>query len=216
MLSTMQPARASVVNRIFTPRSAFQNVGRGSLSRSPSCQRAVLLSISQGGGSRFNFRARDYTARRTCGIMHAVSEKCFVTTPVYYVNDKPHIGHVYTSTVADVYARFQRNMGKDVYFLTGTDEHGLKVEQSAEKRGVTTQQLADENSALFREVMEDCGIEGTSFHEVRGLSSTLYTKAGYTTEQIRELMAHEHVSTTLGYQDADALPYEAITMKLER
>ena len=95
--------------------------------------------------------------------MHAVSEKCFVTTPVYYVNDKPHIGHVYTSTVADVYARFQRNMGKDVYFLTGTDEHGLKVEQSAEKRGVTTQQLADENSALFREVMEAMNISFSSF-----------------------------------------------------
>jgi|TARA_B110000305_G_scaffold46682_1_gene49783 methionyl-tRNA synthetase len=95
--------------------------------------------------------------------MHAVSEKCFVTTPVYYVNDKPHIGHVYTSTVADVYARFQRNMGKDVFFLTGTDEHGLKVEQSAEKRGVTTQQLADENSALFREVMEAMNISFSSF-----------------------------------------------------
>ena len=61
-------------------------------------------------------------------------EKCFVTTPIYYVNDRPHIGHVYTSTVADVYARFQRSSGKDVYFLTGTDEHGLKVEQSAERR----------------------------------------------------------------------------------
>ena len=95
--------------------------------------------------------------------MHAVNEKCFVTTPVYYVNDKPHIGHVYTSTVADVYARFQRNMGKDVFFLTGTDEHGLKVEQSAEKRGVTIQQLADENSALFREVMEAMNISFSSF-----------------------------------------------------
>jgi methionyl-tRNA synthetase len=54
-------------------------------------------------------------------------------------------------------------MGKDVYFLTGTDEHGLKVEQSAEKRGVTTQQLADENSALFREVMEAMNISFSSF-----------------------------------------------------
>ena len=92
-----------------------------------------------------------------------VSKAFYVTTPIYYVNDKPHIGHVYTSTVADVYARFQRNMGKDVYFLTGTDEHGLKVEQSAEKRGVTTQQLADENSALFREVMEAMNISFSSF-----------------------------------------------------
>ena len=96
-------------------------------------------------------------------VAQAVIEKCFVTTPVYYVNDKPHIGHVYTSTVADVYARLQRNMGKDVFFLTGTDEHGLKVEQSAEKRGIGTQQLADENSALFREAMDDMNISYTSF-----------------------------------------------------
>ena len=68
-------------------------------------------------------------------------EKCFVTTPIYYVNDRPHIGHVYTSTVADVYARFQRSSGKDVYFLTGTDEHGLKVEQSAERRGFLRKSL---------------------------------------------------------------------------
>ena len=90
-------------------------------------------------------------------------EKCFVTTPIYYVNDRPHIGHVYTSTVADVYARFQRSSGKDVYFLTGTDEHGLKVEQSAERRGIPPQELADENSAAFREVMEAMGISFDGF-----------------------------------------------------
>ena len=59
-----------------------------------------------------------------------------VTTPIYYVNDKPHIGHVYTSTVADIYARYKRLQNMDVFFLTGTDEHGLKVEQSAEKRQI--------------------------------------------------------------------------------
>jgi hypothetical protein len=78
------------------------------------------------------------------------------------------------------------------------------------------QVTGDRLCRMFREVMEDCDIEGTSFHEVRGLSSTLYKKAGYTTEQIRGLMAHEHVSTTLGYQDASALPFEAITMRLEK
>jgi methionyl-tRNA synthetase len=52
---------------------------------------------------------------------------CYVSTPIYYVNDKPHIGHVYTSTLADVYARYQRAAGLDVFLLTGTDEHGLKV-----------------------------------------------------------------------------------------
>ena len=76
-----------------------------------------------------------------------------MTTPIYYVNDQPHIGHVYTSTVADAYARYRRARGEDVFFLTGTDEHGLKVEQSAEKRGIEPQALADENSQKFRDVM---------------------------------------------------------------
>jgi|TARA_B110000977_G_scaffold57857_1_gene78586 methionyl-tRNA synthetase len=90
-------------------------------------------------------------------------EKCFVTTPIYYVNDRPHIGHVYTSTVADVYARFQRGLGKDVFFLTGTDEHGLKVEQSAAAKGVAPQVLADENSEQFRRVMSSMNISFDGF-----------------------------------------------------
>ena len=76
-----------------------------------------------------------------------------VTTPIYYVNDRPHIGHVYTTTLCDVYARAMRNVGHDVFFLTGTDEHGVKVEESAEKRGITPQALADENSAVFQSIM---------------------------------------------------------------
>src|SRR5512136_2438466 len=55
----------------------------------------------------------------------------YVTTPIYYVNDVPHIGHAYTTAAADVAARFHRQLGDDVYFLTGTDEHGTKVEQAA-------------------------------------------------------------------------------------
>ena len=79
--------------------------------------------------------------------------KRYISTPIYYVNDRPHIGHVYTTTICDVWARFQRLLGHDVFFLTGTDEHGQKVEQSAEARGVTPQALADENSAEFRRIM---------------------------------------------------------------
>ncbi|MCH2152938.1 MAG: methionine--tRNA ligase [Phycisphaerales bacterium] len=81
------------------------------------------------------------------------TSKRYITTPIYYVNDRPHIGHVYTTTICDVWARFQRLAGHDVFFLTGTDEHGQKVEQSAEARGVTPQALADENSAEFRRIM---------------------------------------------------------------
>ena len=103
------------------------------------------------------------SAAAHAGAATDAPEKCFVTTPIYYVNDRPHIGHVYTSTVADVYARFQRSRGKDVFFLTGTDEHGLKVEQSAEKKGVEPQALADENSAYFRDVMERMNISFDGF-----------------------------------------------------
>ena len=97
---------------------------------------------------------RATTRGRGCAVAARASEgPTFVTTPIYYVNDQPHIGHVYTSTVADAYARYRRARGEDVFFLTGTDEHGLKVEQSAEKRGIEPQALADENSRKFRDVM---------------------------------------------------------------
>ncbi len=67
----------------------------------------------------------------------------YVTTPIYYVNDLPHIGHVYTTVIADVIARYKRLMGFDVYFLTGTDEHGQKVEKAAQGAGISPIQLAD-------------------------------------------------------------------------
>jgi methionine--tRNA ligase len=81
------------------------------------------------------------------------AQAAYVTTPIFYCNDRPHIGHTYTTTLCDVYARFMRLAGRDVFFLTGTDEHGLKVERAAQQRGMTPQQLADENSAVFREVL---------------------------------------------------------------
>jgi methionyl-tRNA synthetase len=74
----------------------------------------------------------------------------FVTTPIYYVNDQPHIGHAYTTLAADVTARFHRLAGHDVFFLTGTDEHGQKVAQSAALAGVTPQQFTDRVSENFR------------------------------------------------------------------
>ncbi|MBI1327799.1 MAG: methionine--tRNA ligase [Alphaproteobacteria bacterium] len=77
----------------------------------------------------------------------------YVTTPIYYVNDKPHLGHAYTTIACDVLARFKRLDGFDVKFLTGTDEHGLKVKQSAEKAGMTPQQFTDEVSVTFRDLV---------------------------------------------------------------
>ncbi|CAA7617930.1 methionine--tRNA ligase [Magnetospirillum sp. UT-4] len=82
----------------------------------------------------------------------SVDKTFYVTTPIYYVNDKPHIGHAYTTLACDVLARFKRLDGYDVKFLTGTDEHGQKVEKSAEGFGTSPQELADRNSANFREL----------------------------------------------------------------
>ena len=72
------------------------------------------------------------------------SNTFYLTTPIYYVNDVPHIGHAYTTVAADAVARYQRLLGRDVYFLTGTDEHGLKVERSAQRQGIEPQALADQ------------------------------------------------------------------------
>ncbi len=67
----------------------------------------------------------------------------YVTTPIYYVNDVPHIGHAYTTIIADALARHNRLAGREVFFLTGTDEHGQKIEKAAAERGITPQELAD-------------------------------------------------------------------------
>ena len=75
----------------------------------------------------------------------------YVTTPIYYVNDVPHIGHAYTTVTADALARWHRLLGEDVYFLTGTDEHGLKIQRAAEENGLTPQEQADRTSERFKD-----------------------------------------------------------------
>ena len=81
-----------------------------------------------------------------------MSQTYYITTPIYYVNDKPHIGHAYTTLSCDVMARFKRLDGYDVTFLTGTDEHGQKVEKAAEVAGVTPQKFTDQVSQNFRDL----------------------------------------------------------------
>ena len=88
-----------------------------------------------------------------------MENKILITTPIYYVNDKPHIGHAYTTLAADVLARFFRAQGKEVFFLTGTDEHGAKVAEAAEKLGKTPKQVCDENSEIFKGVWANLGIK---------------------------------------------------------
>ena len=87
----------------------------------------------------------------------------YVTTPIYYVNDAPHIGHAYTTVAADALSRWRRLWGDDVVFLTGTDEHGLKVQRAAEERGVSPQEWADQTSERFREAWRLLDITNTDF-----------------------------------------------------
>ena len=72
-----------------------------------------------------------------------MSKKFYITTPIYYVNDKPHIGHAYTTLACDVMARFKRLDGFDVKFLTGTDEHGQKVEKAAQAAEISPQEFTN-------------------------------------------------------------------------
>src|SRR6188768_1728065 len=73
----------------------------------------------------------------------------FITTAIYYTNSSPHVGHAYEMVLADVIARYHRLKGEKVFFLTGVDQHGQKVQQSAEKAGVLPQQFVDEITAQF-------------------------------------------------------------------
>ena len=86
------------------------------------------------------------------------NKKFYVTTPIYYVNARPHIGHAYTTIVADVLARRHRLLGDDTFFLTGTDEHGQKIERSAAAAGIPPQQFTDEVSQAFRTLWDRMGL----------------------------------------------------------
>ena len=79
-------------------------------------------------------------------------EKFYITTPIYYPSGNPHIGHCYTTVACDSIARYKRLQGKDVMFLTGTDEHGLKIEQKAAEKGITPKEYVDEKVAKFKEL----------------------------------------------------------------
>ncbi len=87
----------------------------------------------------------------------------YVTTPIYYVNAEPHLGHAYTTIAADVLARHMRQRGEDVFFLTGTDEHGEPVALAAEREGVGPRELADRNSERFRDLVARLGITNDFF-----------------------------------------------------
>jgi methionyl-tRNA synthetase len=95
--------------------------------------------------------------------MPETPKKFYLTTPIYYVNARPHIGHAYSTIAADVIARRHRLLGEDVFFLTGTDEHGQKVQRSAAAAGIPPQQFTDEVSASFSNLWKRMGITNDDF-----------------------------------------------------
>jgi methionyl-tRNA synthetase len=112
-------------------------------------------------------------------------QKFYLTTPIYYVNARPHIGHAYTTIVADVLARRHRLLGEDTFFLTGTDEHGQKIERSAAAAGIPPQQFADQVSKSFEDLWKRMGITNDDYIRttdpkhakgVQKLFTTLYKK----------------------------------------
>ena len=92
-----------------------------------------------------------------------MNKKFYITTPIYYVNARPHIGHAYTTIACDTVARRQRMLGADTFFLTGTDEHGQKIERAAQAANKTPQQYADEISVQFRQLWKRMGITNDDF-----------------------------------------------------
>ena len=90
-------------------------------------------------------------------------EKAYITTPIYYVNDVPHIGHAYTTMICDTLARYSRLIGLETFFLTGTDEHGQKIEEAAKKRGKSSKQYADEISNYFKKLWDEFDISYDKF-----------------------------------------------------
>ena len=95
---------------------------------------------------------------------HATESKpYYVTPPIYYVNDRPHIGHCYTTLIADVAARAHRLAGRDVFFLTGTDEHAEKVSKTAQENDKTPYEWATINAERFKEAFEFMGFSNDDF-----------------------------------------------------
>jgi len=95
--------------------------------------------------------------------MEETCKNVYITTPIYYVNDVAHIGHAYTTIIADMLARYSRLTGHNTYFLTGTDEHGQKIAQSAQSRGKTPKEYADEVSGKFKKLWDDFDITYDKF-----------------------------------------------------
>lgn len=111
--------------------------------------------------------------------------KIYITTPIYYINAEPHIGHTYTTIAADTLARFYKMAGYDVFFLTGTDEHGQKIYESAKKQNISLDEFVNKIAGIYKNMWDTLGISYSRFirttekeHEetVRTIFTTLLKK----------------------------------------
>jgi methionyl-tRNA synthetase len=120
----------------------------------------------------------------------------YVTTPIYYVNGEPHLGHAYTTIAADALARHMRQRGEDVFFLTGTDEHGEPVTQAAEKLGITPRELGDRNAVRFRELAAT--LNATNDFFIRTTDPEHMAKVGEVVQRIHD-NGHVYAGTYEGW-----------------
>ena len=109
-----------------------------------------------------------------------MKNKYYITTPIYYVNDKPHLGHAYTSLVADTVARYKKLFNKDVFFITGTDEHGQKVEEAAKKKNTSPKEFVDKVSKQFVYLTELLKLTNNDFIRTSEDCHKEYVKAVWT------------------------------------
>ena len=144
-----------------------------------------------------------------------MTRKFYITTPIYYVNARPHIGHAYTTIACDTIARRHRMLGDDTCFLTGTDEHGQKIERAAQAAGKTPQQYADEISAEFRALWKRMGISNDDYirttadrhkKRVQELSRAFATTDTSTRASTPANIAFPTNSTSMAAQPGDPCP----------
>src|SRR6201994_964358 len=108
-------------------------------------------------------RSHGRLAKRGPNKVRGTAVSFYITTPIYYVNAQPHLGHAYTSIAADVLARHMRQRGEDVFFLTGTDEHGEPVADAAKAQGLEPKELADRNAERFQALMPRLDVSNDFF-----------------------------------------------------
>ena len=151
----------------------------------------------------------------------------YVTTPIYYVNGEPHLGHAYTTIAADVLARHMRQRGEEVFFLTGTDEHGEPVAQAAEKLGITPRELGDKNAVRFKELAER--LNATNDFFIRTTDPEHMEKVGEVVQRIHD-NGHVYAGTYEGWycprcadfkteaelEDGNRCPIHRIVLEVEK